>query len=94
MDDFEKSKLGPHSRDSKCLGADVLAGRPWLHYTYGPDLHGPSLFRTGLLQNYAAPGPGNLEFNYSILANSALDYTNYEATALAVSGYSWQDIAP
>lgn len=37
---------------------------------------------------------GSLEFSYSVLATSALYHTDSEATALAVSGYNWQDIAP
>lgn len=36
---------------------------------------------------------GSLEFNYSVLATSALYHTQSEAIALAVSGYKWQDIA-
>jgi len=36
---------------------------------------------------------GSLEFPYSVLATSALYHTEDETTALAVSGYSWQDIA-
>jgi len=36
---------------------------------------------------------GSLEFNYSVLATSALYHTESEAVALRVSGYKWQDIA-
>ena len=59
-----------------------------------PAYSGLPFSRVMQLLDLAVLDVGSLEFSYSILATSALHHTDSEAVALAVSGYSWQDIAP
>jgi len=59
-----------------------------------PAYSGLPFSRVMQLLDLAMLDVGSLEFSYSILATSALYHTEDEATALAVSGYNWEDIAP
>jgi cyclin E len=58
-----------------------------------PAYSGLPFSRVMQLLDLAILDVGSLEFTYSVLATSALYHTESEATALAVSGYRWQDIA-
>jgi len=58
-----------------------------------PAYSGLPFSRVMQLLDLAILDVGSLEFNYSVLATSALYHTESEAIALAVSGYSWEDIA-
>jgi len=58
-----------------------------------PAYSGLPFSTTMQLLDLAVLDVGSLEFDYSVLATSALYHTDSEATALGVSGYSWSDIA-
>lgn len=58
-----------------------------------PAYSGLPFSRVMQLLDLAMLDVGSLEFSYSVLATSSLYHTEDEATALAVSGYRWEDIA-
>jgi len=58
-----------------------------------PAYSGLPFSRVMQLLDLAMLDVGSLDFPYSVLATSALYHTDCEATALAVSGYGWEDIA-